>query len=116
MTVNIFDNARELEKSIRESAEFADLRIQYANLYADEAASKLFDDFRTVQFNLQEKQMTGQQISQEEVAQAQQMVAVIQQNEKITRLMEAEQKMSSVIAEVNKIVMKPLEELYNQNK
>lgn len=116
MAANIFDTAYTLEKNIRESAEFVDLKIQYASLYADEAARKLFDDFRTVQMNLQKKQMTGQPISQEEVVQAQQMVSVIQQNNKITRLIEAEQKMSSVIAEINKIVMKPLEELYSQQQ
>lgn len=114
MARNIFETANTLEQVIRDSAEFAELRLHYANLYADSEAKKLFDDFRNVQMNLQQKQMTGQQISQEEVMQAQQMVSVIGQNEKIARLMEAEQKMSGVIAEINKIVMKPLEELYNQ--
>ncbi|MCY7800123.1 hypothetical protein MOB23_12130, partial [Bacillus haynesii] len=31
---------------------------------------------------------------------------------KISQLMEAEQRMSMLIAELNKIIMKPLEELY----
>ncbi|WP_033829594.1 YlbF family regulator [Bacillus andreraoultii] len=114
MAGNIFETANTLEQVIRDSAEFTELRLHYANLYADQEAKKLFDDFRNVQMNLQQKQMTGQPISQEEVMQAQQMVSVIGQNEKIARLMEAEQRMSGVIAEINKIVMRPLEELYNQ--
>ena len=57
--------------------------------------------------------MRAEPISEEEVQQAQQAVAVIQSNEKIVQLMQAEQEMSAVIAEINKIVMKPLEELYS---
>jgi cell fate (sporulation/competence/biofilm development) regulator YlbF (YheA/YmcA/DUF963 family) len=38
----------------------------------------------------------------------------VQQHDKIAQLMELEQRMSFLIAEVNKIVLKPLEELYNK--
>lgn len=56
--------------------------------------------------------MTGQEITQEEVEQAQKTVALVQQHDKISQLMEAEQRVSVLIGELNKIIMKPLEELY----
>ena len=56
--------------------------------------------------------MMGQEITEEEVQQAQQTVAIVQQDQNIAKLMEAEQRMSMVIGELNKIIMKPLEELY----
>ncbi|MCY8157964.1 YlbF family regulator, partial [Bacillus licheniformis] len=65
-----------------------------------------------IQLNLQQKQMNGEDITQEEVEQAQKSVALVQQHEKISQLMEAEQRMSMLIADLNKIIMKPLEELY----
>lgn len=114
MSRDVFSSAQDLEKTIRESNEFNLLKTQYVKVFADESTKRMFEDFRTIQLNLQEKQMTGQPISEEEVQRAQQVVAVIQQNDEISRLLEAEQRMSTLIAEVNKIVMKPLEELYNE--
>lgn len=65
-----------------------------------------------MQMESQQKQMMGQEITEEEVQQAQQTVAIVQQDQNIAKLMEAEQRMSMVIGELNKIIMKPLEELY----
>ncbi|BBP88199.1 hypothetical protein BsIDN1_18170 [Bacillus safensis] len=73
---------------------------------------RMFENFRDIQVNLQQKQMTGQEITQEEVEQAQKTVALVQQHDKISQLMEAEQRVSVLIGELNKIIMKPLEELY----
>ena len=103
-----------LEQTIRDSEEFAHLKQQYDNVYADESTKQIFDDFRNIQLDLQQKQMQGLEITQEEVQKAQELVTVVQQNEKIAALLQAEQAMSNVIAEVNKIVMKPLEELYGE--
>jgi cell fate (sporulation/competence/biofilm development) regulator YlbF (YheA/YmcA/DUF963 family) len=112
MSTNLYDVAYELEKAVRESDEFKTLKNLYDEVNADPAAKQLFESFRDVQLQLQQKQMSGQEITQEEVEQAQKQVAVVQQHEKISRLMETEQRMSMVISELNRIIMKPLEELY----
>ena len=39
----------------------------------------MFDNFRNVQLQLQQKQMSGEEITQEEVEQAQKTVALVQQ-------------------------------------
>ncbi|PJN86338.1 YlbF family regulator, partial [Bacillus velezensis] len=88
------------------------LRGLYDQVNADESAKRMFDNFRNVQLQLQQKQMSGEEITQEEVEQAQKTVALVQQHELISQLMEAEQRMSMLIGELNKIIMKPLEELY----
>ncbi|MCU9612530.1 YlbF family regulator [Caldibacillus lycopersici] len=113
MAVNVQDTALALEKMIRESAEYNQLKEEYARVFEEEATKNLFNNFRNIQLQLQEKQMTGQPISEEEVQEAQKVVAIVQQNPTIVKLMEAEQRMSSLIAEVNKIVMRPLEEMYS---
>jgi cell fate (sporulation/competence/biofilm development) regulator YlbF (YheA/YmcA/DUF963 family) len=112
MAVNIYDPAYELEKAIRSSSEYTNLKNLYDEVNNDESAKKMFENFRNIQMQLQEKQMMGQEITQEEVEQAQKTVALVQQHATISRLMEAEQRMSMVIAELNQIIMKPLEELY----
>ncbi|WP_456276048.1 YlbF family regulator [Bacillus sp. AK128] len=112
MSTNLYDAAYELEKAVRNSNEFQELKKLYDEVNADETASKLFASFRDMQLQLQQKQMSGMEITQEEVDQAQKQVALVQQHEKISRLMETEQRMSMVVGELNQIIMKPLEELY----
>ncbi|KKB74878.1 MULTISPECIES: YlbF family regulator [Bacillus] len=112
MTVNLYDSAYDLEKALRQSDEYSQLKGLYDDVNADPSAKRMFDNFRDIQLRLQQKQMNGEMISQEEVEQAQKSVALVQQHEKISKLMDAEQRMSMLIAELNKIIMKPLEELY----
>ncbi|XCV41803.1 YlbF family regulator [Bacillus subtilis subsp. subtilis] len=107
-----YDVAYDLENALRGSEEFTRLKNLYDEVNADESAKRMFENFRDVQLRLQQKQMAGEEITQEEVTQAQKTVALVQQHEKISQLMEAEQRMSMLIGELNKIIMKPLEELY----
>jgi len=113
MAEKIFASAGTLEQAIRESEEFHRLKQLYEEVFSDEETRNLFTNFRDMQLRLQEKQMKMEPISEEEVKEAQETVSLIQANEKIVQLMQAEQEMSVVIMEINKIVMKPLEELYS---
>ncbi|MDR4434586.1 YlbF family regulator [Bacillus tequilensis] len=112
MAVNFYDVAYDLEHALRGSEEFSRLKNLYDEVNADESAKRMFENFRDVQLQLQQKQMAGEEITQDEVMQAQKTVALVQQHETISQLMEAEQRMSMLIGELNKIIMKPLEELY----
>ncbi|MDQ0232330.1 YlbF family regulator [Metabacillus malikii] len=112
MSNNLYDVAYDLEKALRESEDFKALKQLYDEVNADESASKMFENFRNIQLSLQQKQMMGEEITEEEVAQAQKSVQLVQQHEKISQLMAAEQRLSTVVTELNKIIMKPLEEMY----
>lgn len=112
MAVNLYDVAYSVEKAIRESDEYKQLKQMYDVVNSDEGAKRLFESFRNIQLSLQQKQMMGEEITQEEVEQAQKQVALVQQHDKISKLMEAEQRMSMVVNELNQIMLKPLEELY----
>ncbi|MGM0876865.1 MAG: YlbF family regulator [Bacillota bacterium] len=112
MSKNLYDVAYNLEKALRESDDFKALKNLYDEVNADEAASNMFENFRNIQLNLQQKQMSGEEITQEEIEQAQKSVQLVQQHVKIAQLMAAEQRLSMVVTELNKIIMKPLEEMY----
>jgi cell fate (sporulation/competence/biofilm development) regulator YlbF (YheA/YmcA/DUF963 family) len=109
---NIYDSAYDLEKAIRSSEEFTRLKNAYDAVMADESAKQMFDNFRNTQMALQEKQMQGQDISEEEVEQARKVVELVQQHEDISKLMEEEQRLNVVINDVIRFITKPLEELY----
>lgn len=112
---NMYDNAYGLEKAIRESQEFIVLKESFEKVMNDESSRKLFEEFRDKQIEIQEKQMQGQEISEEELEKVKSVVDLVQQNEVISKLMEAEQRLNLVINEINQIITKPLEELYNVN-
>ena len=107
MAINLYDQANELESALRQSDEFLQLKKMYDEVNNDESANKMFENFRNIQMNLQQKQMSGEEISQEEVEQAQKTAQLVQQHEVIAKLMEAEQRMSMVINDLNKVIMKP---------
>ncbi|MFZ3589822.1 YlbF family regulator [Bacillus sp. DJP31] len=112
MASNYYDVAYELEKAVRESNEYQTLKKLYDDVNSDKMAKQLFDQFRDLQMDIQQKQMSGIEITQEEMEHAQQQVALVQKHELIAKLMEAEQRMSMVIGELNRIIMKPLDDLY----
>src|SRR5699024_8714334 len=109
---NIYDSAYDLEKAIRESTEFQNLKQAYDAVMNDESAKQMFENFRDTQMALQEKQMQGEDITEEEVEKARQVVELVQQHEDISKLMEEEQRLNLVINEISGIITKPLEELY----
>lgn len=109
---NIYDHAHELEKSIRTSQEFTDLKEAFETVMNDASAKEMFENFRDTQVKLQEKQMQGEEITEEEVEKARQVVDLVQQHEDIANLMDKEQRLNLVINDISRIITKPLEELY----
>ena len=110
--INIYNEINALEATFRKTAEFEALQEAVAVVKADEDALKLFQNFRKVQMDLQQKQMAGEDLLEDELVYAQKTAQLAQQNEKILAMLEAEMKLSSVIEEVNRILVKPVQALY----
>lgn len=111
--INIYNEINALEATFRKTAEFEALQEAVAVVKADEDALKLFQNFRKVQMDLQQKQMAGEELLEDELVYAQKTAQLAQQNEKILAMLEAEMKLSSVIEEVNRILVKPVQALYD---
>ncbi|HAM79926.1 YlbF family regulator [Ornithinibacillus bavariensis] len=109
---NLYDSAYDLEKAIRESVEFNELKTAFQAVMNDPTSRKMFEDFRNTQMELQQKQMQGLNITEQEVENARKIVELVQQHEGIANLMEKEQRLNVVINELSQIITKPLEELY----
>ena len=112
MAVNLYDHANQLEQALRESDEYQAIQNAYAKVKENEESKKLFDEFREIQLELQTKQMQGEEISEVDIARAQKSAQEIEQNETIAELMQAEQAMSQLIQDLNRVIMKPLEDIY----
>jgi cell fate (sporulation/competence/biofilm development) regulator YlbF (YheA/YmcA/DUF963 family) len=112
---NMYDSAYDLEKAIRESVEFNELKSAFEAVMSDPTSRKMFEDFRDTQMELQQKQMQGLNITEQEVEKARRVVELVQQHEGIASMMEKEQRLNLVINELSQIITKPLEELYGGN-
>jgi len=110
--VNIYNEINALEAAFRKTAEFKALEEAVAVVKADEDAIKLFQNFRKIQMDLQQKQMAGEDLQEDELVYAQKTAQLAQQNGKIVAMLEAEMKLSGVIEEVNRILVKPVQTLY----
>lgn len=109
---NLYDYAYRLEKALRESVEFQTCKNLHHEVMNDEAAKRMFTNFRNLQMELQRKQLQGIEMTESEIEKAQKQMELIQQHEKISKLLEAEQRLGIILEDINKIIAKPLEEIY----
>lgn len=112
MTVNIYDDLNNLEATFRKTPEFAEVEKAVEVVRADEESLALFKEFRDIQLTLQQKQMAGEEIGEEELQNAQEKAQLAQGNEKIMAMLESEMKLSGLIEEVNRVLMKPVQDIY----
>ena len=110
---NIYDTANQLERDLRELQEFKTVKESFEAIYADETAKALFDEFRTVNIELQQKQFSGQEITEDDIQKAQELGQKVSENEHIKELMEAEQRLNTIMQDINRIITNPLQELYS---
>ena len=110
---NIYDTANQLERDLRKLQEFKTVKESFEAIYADETAKALFDEFRTVNIELQQKQFSGQEITEEDIQKAQELGQKVSENEHIKALKEAEQRLNTIMQDINRIITNPLQELYS---
>ena len=110
---NIYDTANQLERDLRELQEFKTVKESFEAIYADETAKALFEEFRTVNVELQQKQFSGQEITEEDIQKAQELGQKVSENEHIKALMGAEQRLNTIMQDINRIITNPLQELYS---
>lgn len=112
MAVNIYDTANQLERDLRETQQYLDLKEAYNTIQADEEASAVLTEFQGMQQAIYMKQQTGQEVTEEEIADAQAASEKMMDNELAVELMDKEKALNQVIQDINQIIMKPIQEIY----
>lgn len=113
MTTNLYELAYHFENALRNSDEYLRFVRQYSAINADPASKQLLTKLNHIQMNLEQRQMMGQEIRQQEVEELQKITSIAQQNQKIAQLMEADHQVNKLMMELTKIMTKPLEEIYS---
>ncbi|MFS1511805.1 YlbF family regulator [Chengkuizengella sp. SCS-71B] len=109
MKMNIYDKAHELAKVLKESDEVKQLNEVRVEIEKNEEASKMLQDFTTVQNELQQKMMSGEQPSEEEMGKIQKLYEVLQLNPLLSQLFQSEQRVGVILQDVHKIINEPLQ-------
>jgi len=112
----LYNSAYDLKKALEQSKEYIQLKKLYDDVQHDESAKNIFHNFRSTQLNLHEKQVTGIEITEEEIIHAEKCVQLVQQNGKIAALLKAEESMNMLLQRITSIILEPLDELYKKSE
>ncbi|MDO3408845.1 YlbF family regulator [Saccharibacillus sp. CPCC 101409] len=110
---NIYDKANELASSLQNSQEVQDITAALTLIEADAESKRMLDDFRTRQMEVQQRMMSGDMPPQEEMEKMEKLFEVLSLNLNIRRLFDAEQRLSVIIQDVNKIISDSLANMYD---
>lgn len=111
--INIYDDLNKLEGTFRQTEQFNTLKTAIEEVKQDEAAVALFAKFRELQMTLQEKQMKGEEIGEDELQYAQKTAQLAQQNQAISKMLMAEMALSELVQEINRVLTKPIQAMYD---
>ncbi len=102
--MNVYDQAHGLAKAIKESEEFKQYDALKKVLDQNEELSKMVKDFQTKQFELQAKQMMGEQMPEDMMQQIQSLYQIIMTDPTASQYMQAEMRFSLMMNDVYKIL------------
>ncbi|MDK6234196.1 YlbF family regulator [Aerococcus sanguinicola] len=111
---NIYDTINQLEREVRAHEDYQGLKNAMEAVVKDEEAFALYNKFRQLQVDVQTKMQLGNEISQEEIKEAQDLEKEMGANETISKLLQAEKQLNQLVEEINKVVTEPIYEVYQK--
>ena len=98
--MNVYDEAHNLAKAIKESNEFLNFDHLRKEVEKDETTSQMLKDLQAKQMEIQAAQMTGKEVDPELVGQMQSLAAMIATKPLAAQYMQAEGAFSVMINDV----------------
>lgn len=113
MVVNIYDTANDMSRQLVETQEYQALKKALDELKADTEALDSFKNFQQMQANAQQKQMKGQQPTEDEIKAIQTLAKEISGKQPIQNLMNQERQIDQMLQQLNKTITSPIQDLYS---
>lgn len=110
--VNIYDTANQMATELAEVEQVKELSAVFEKLRADQKAYDVFNEVQNLQFELQQKQASGEEITEEDIKKMQGYTEEFGKYPVINELMDSEKKINDLINELNQIITKPIAEIY----
>ncbi|MCQ2550893.1 MAG: YlbF family regulator [Clostridia bacterium] len=102
--MNVYDRAHELANAIKGCQEFKDYEELKAKVAENPELDKMIKDFQGKQFEMQTKQMIGEELDEEFMGNVQAMYQIIMKDPLATEYMQAEMRFSLMMNDVYKIL------------
>lgn len=102
--MNVYDQAHGLSQAIKASEEFKQYDQAKKKIKENPELDKMIKDFQSKQFEMQAKQMTGQQLTPEDMGAVQQLYAILLKDPLAAQYIEAEMRFSLMIKDVYEIL------------
>ncbi|AYM02929.1 YlbF family regulator [Levilactobacillus yiduensis] len=102
----------QVTQALKDSEQFQALQSAFNEMKADTDTYKLFKDFQKIQLDLQQKQMSGQQLTDDEMKHAREVADQVGKIDSIKNLMEAERGVNSMLNQLNKTITQPIQDIY----
>ena len=102
--MNVYDQAHNLARAIKESEEFKQYDYLKKVIDQKEDLSKMVKDFQAKQFEMQAKQMMGEEVGPEMMQGIQELYQIIMTDPTASQYMQAEMRFSLMMNDVYKIL------------
>ena len=102
--MNVYDQAHGLTQAIKASQEFIQYDALKKQVDTNPELAAMVKEVQAKQFELQAKQMMGEQMNAEMMAQAQQLYAIMMRDPLAMQYMEAQMRFSLMMNDVYKII------------
>ena len=112
---NIYDKAHELASAIEQDENYLTVKEISQKIMGDPEASKMLDEFRFQQYQIQRSQMQGEPVKTEDMEEANRLYMELTKREELKSLLDAEQHLSTLFADINRILTGPLEKIYKKD-
>ena len=110
--VNIYDTANDLSRQLKETQEYQNLKKAFDDLKAEKDTFETFKKFQQMQANAQQKQMAGQELTNDEMSHAREVADKVSKIASIKTLMEKERDVNTLLSNLNQTITKPIESIY----
>ena len=102
--MNVYSSAHELASAIKASNEFMDYDKLRKEIEQDPTLNQMISDMQKRQIEIQAKQLSGEEIGQDAMAQIQSMYAMMSSNSKAAEYMQAEARFAIMMKDVYEIL------------
>ncbi len=115
MTVNIYDSVNQVASDLPQTQQFMAVQNAFAALKQDQVAFSMYKEFSELQEVLRNAQLNGQQPKEEDVKKLQELAKKMNDMDAVKNLMAAEQSLNQLLNDINSIIIKPINDVYNLN-
>lgn len=115
MTVNIYDSVNQVASDLPQTQQFMAVQNAFATLKQDQVAFSMYKEFSELQEVLRNAQLNGQQPKEEDVKKLQELAKKMNDMDAVKNLMAAEQSLNQLLNDINSIIIKPINDVYDLN-